>query len=190
MIERLPLRRIVVIGTSGSGKTTLAHRLAATLGSPLTPMDAVFHQPDWTPLPVEEFRRRMTDLVARDAWVIDGNYSVVRDVVFEAADVIVWLDLPKWLAMARITRRTVGRGLTGQEMWNGNSEDWRNAFKRGPEENMIVWTWSTHGDRHRRYAAMQAGEWSHKHWIRLRTRRDVESFARSVERSSATIEPA
>ena len=73
MIERLPLRRIVVIGTSGSGKTTLAHRLAATLGSPLTPMDAVFHQPGWTPLPVEEFRRRMTDLVARDAWVIDGN---------------------------------------------------------------------------------------------------------------------
>ncbi|HSF86889.1 MAG TPA: adenylate kinase [Acidimicrobiia bacterium] len=179
------MQRIVVIGTSGSGKSTLAHRLAVAIDAPVSQLDALFHQPDWTPLPVERMRGRVAEIAAGERWVVDGNYAMVRDIVWEAADVIVWLDLPKWLAMSRITRRTLSRGITKRGLWNGNTEDWRNAFRWGPTENMIRWTWTTHADRHWRYGSMQAGEWAHKRWVRLRSRREIEGFAASVE-SQAT----
>ena len=178
------MRRIAVIGTSGSGKSTLAHRLAVAIDAPVTSLDAVFHQPEWTPLPPGQFRERTAEIVAGERWVVDGNYSLVRDIVWEAADVIVWLDLPKRVAMSRITRRTVLRGITKRGLWNGNTEDWRNAFKIEPTENMIRWTWTTHDNRHRRYQMLQAGPWSHKRWIRLRTPREVEAFAANVEAQS------
>jgi hypothetical protein len=33
--------------------------------------------------------------------------------------------------------------LTRRTLWNGNREDWRFLFKRDPEENIILWAWST-----------------------------------------------
>ncbi|MCA1843265.1 MAG: (d)CMP kinase, partial [Actinobacteria bacterium] len=61
-----------VVGNSGSGKSTLAVALASRLGVPCLELDAVFHQPGWTELPVGEFRARVADAAAGHAWVIDG----------------------------------------------------------------------------------------------------------------------
>src|SRR5262245_56308830 len=51
------MRRVSVVGNSGSGKTTVAAALAERLGVACTELDAINHQPNWTPLPVDEFRR-------------------------------------------------------------------------------------------------------------------------------------
>ncbi len=174
------MQRISVIGTSGSGKTTLAHRIAAVCGAPVIPMDAVFHQPGWTPLPADEFRRRMAELTAGERWVTDGNYSDARDIVWGAADLIVWLDLPKWLVMVRMIGRTAVRAVTGRELWNGNRESWRDVLSRDPERSIIVWAWTTHGERRRRYAAEQAMDSSGARWVRLRTRGEVDRFVSTL----------
>src|SRR5690606_9770449 len=34
-------------------------------------VDAVYGQPGWTPLPVEQFRRRVDELTAGDGWVVE-----------------------------------------------------------------------------------------------------------------------
>ena len=57
------MRRVSVVGISGAGKTTLARRLAPALDVPHVELDAIFHQPGWTELPVEEFR-----LVSATSW--------------------------------------------------------------------------------------------------------------------------
>ena len=75
------MRRVSVVGTSGSGKSTLASSLADRLGADFLELDSVFHQADWVPLPTPEFRRRVAAVVTGERWVIDGNYSKVRDVV-------------------------------------------------------------------------------------------------------------
>jgi hypothetical protein len=39
---------------------------------------------------------------------------------------------PSWRVMARITRRTLGRMITRDELWNGNREQWRNLLTPQP----------------------------------------------------------
>ncbi len=56
------------------------------LGSPHVELDSIYHQPDWTPLGEEEFRARVTEATESPHWVVDGNYSVVQEVVWQKAD--------------------------------------------------------------------------------------------------------
>jgi adenylate kinase family enzyme len=78
---RIRLTRVVVQGTSGSGKSTLASTLADVLGAEYLELDALYKQANWTGLEVEEFRARVNAFVAQPRWVVDGNYSQVRDIL-------------------------------------------------------------------------------------------------------------
>jgi len=69
-------------------------------------LDAIYHQPDWQPLAAEEFRALVTAAIAADGWVVDGNYSAVRELVWARADTVVWLDPPRLRVMRRIIWRT------------------------------------------------------------------------------------
>lgn len=179
------MRRVVVIGTSGSGKTTLACDLARRLGVPHVEIDALYHRPNWTHVDDDELACQITEAVVADGWVIDGNYSRVRHIVWSAADTIVWLDYPKWLVMSRMVRRSIHRAITGRELWHGNRERLKNLLNPNREENIILWAWTTHELNHRRYVeAFAAPEWSKKNLVRLRSPPHARRFlsdARPVE---------
>ncbi len=145
------MRRVSVVGNTGSGKTRLAKQLAARLGVPHLELDAIFHQPNWTPLPTDEFRARVAAVVADDAWVVDGNYSSVRDLVWQRADTVVWLDVPRGTVMWQVVARTLRRMASGEELWNGNRERWQ--FCSHKDESIIAWAWSNHAKFRNRYAA-------------------------------------
>ena len=137
-------QRIVVQGPSGSGKTTLAKTIANSLGFPYLELDSVFHQANWTPLDEVAFRGVVSSFADQPQWVSDGNYGAVRDLLWRRADVIVFIDLPKWQVMARIVKRTLRRAILRTELWNGNRESPRNLISRDPERNIVLWTWNTH----------------------------------------------
>lgn len=61
------MRRISLVGVSGSGKTTVGRQLAAALDVPFIELDSLFHQPGWTDLPHDEFRRRVSEALKADA---------------------------------------------------------------------------------------------------------------------------
>lgn len=166
------MRRIAVIGNSGSGKSTVAALIARRLGAPHVELDAIYHQPGWVPLPVEEMRERVAATVAGERWVVDGNYSAVRDLVWSRADTIIWLDLPRLVVARQVVWRTLRRAAVRKELWNGNRERWRNLFSLDPEESVIVWSWSKHGTYRRQYTeAMHDPRWAGLHWIRVPSRR-------------------
>lgn len=118
----------------------------------------------------------MSELTAGDRWVVDGNYSAVREkVVWPRADTIIWLDLPRLQVMRQISRRTFKRMLLRQELWNGNRESLRNVFSRDPDRSIVMWAWSQHSTCHDRYlAAARDPRWEHLEFIRLCSRGDVD----------------
>src|SRR5439155_11910191 len=92
--------RLVVVGTSGSGKTTIAARLAALLAVPHVELDAFQHGPNWEQATEAQLRARAAAATTGDGWVVDGNYSAVRDVVWPRATTIVWLDYDRGVVHA------------------------------------------------------------------------------------------
>lgn len=165
------VRRVAVLGPSGAGKSTLAAALAERLDLPWLELDGVFHQPGWTALPDAEFRRRVGDVVAGDRWVVDGNYSIVRDLVLARADTVVWLRVPRPVVMGQVLLRTSRRLLLRTELWNGNRESLRNVLSRDPERSIVLWAWRAHGRHDAEYAALRD-----ERWVVLRSRREVAAF--------------
>jgi len=171
------MRRVSIVGVSGSGKTTIGRRIAASLGVPFVELDGIFHQPAWKDLPLDDFRARVSEAVSGDGWVVDGNYSGVRDLVWQRAVTVVWLVLPRRVVMRRVTMRTVRRVVTRQELWNGNREPLSNLYRWDPERNIIRWAWVKHAASHDRYAAaMEDPRQAHLRFIRLRSAAEVDAF--------------
>jgi adenylate kinase family enzyme len=172
------VRRVSVVGNAGSGKTRLAKELAARLRVPHVELDAIFHQPNWTPLPTEQFRQRVAEVTAADGWVVDGNYSSVRDLVWHRADTVIWLDLPRATVMRQVVGRTLRRVASGQELWNTNRESWRTLFDR--DESIVSWAWNNHAKYRSRYAAaVQDPKYGHLAFIRLGSKPEIDRFVRS-----------
>jgi hypothetical protein len=175
------MRRINVTGTSCSGKTTLARGLARRLDLPCVEYDALFWDADWTPVPPETFRDRVTSALAGDEWVADGGYAALRDVTWSRADTVVWLDYPMRTVLARWARRTIRRIRTQEEFWpgTGNRESIRNALRRG---GLLWWILGTHRRRHRSIAAAMADR-PDLSWIRLRSPAEAERWLSGLQPS-------
>jgi len=175
------VRRVSVVGVSGSGKSTLGRELAARLAVPYVELDAIFHQPEWTPLPEEHFRRRVTAIAAGDGWVIDGNYHAVLPLVWERADTVVWLDPPRPTVMRRVIWRSVRRAAGRVELWNGNTERWRNLFTWDEQESIVSWAWHRHPVYRQRYAAAARDPGNaHLTFYRIATRADARRILDSA----------
>ena len=171
------MRRVSVVGTSGSGKTTFARTLAGRLGVPHIELDSIYHQPNWTPLPDDEYRIRVGGIVAGPAWVIDGNYSAVRQLVWDSADTVVVLAYPRRVVMRRIIGRSLNRVILRRALWNDNRERWSNLLSRVPEENIALWAWTSYEKNLNRYlVAMSDPRWRHLTFHRFTTPTQARQF--------------
>lgn len=172
-----------MVGCSGGGKTTMAKRLAEMLGLPHLELDLVYHQPNWVSLSTEEFRERVEAFTEQNRWVVDGNYfSDIGDITWGRADTVIWMDTPRYVATGRVVRRTFGQLVRREELWNGNRERLREALSRNPERSIIVWSWARHDKYTARYAkAMRGKQWRHVRFVRVRSKREVQSFLHSLE---------
>ncbi len=145
--------RLVVIGVSGCGKTALARQISLRFDLPHIELDALYWEANWQPAPGTVFRERVQAATADEAWVVDGNYSQSRDIVWPRATHVVWLDYGLFTIMWRVSLRTLRRLISQQELWNGNRESLRAVFGG----NSIVWYAFTSFRRHRgKYAALLA----------------------------------
>lgn len=100
------MRRIAVIGCGGSGKSYLSRQLAARLGIPAIHLDSLYYQKgSWIPHEVDTWRSKHRDLVAQEAWVLDGNYLATLPERLHAADTVIFLDLPTATCLRRVCQR-------------------------------------------------------------------------------------
>ena len=96
-------KRIFVTGNAGAGKTTFATNLAEVLGLPFHGLDQVVWQERWQKTPELEKNAQIDKLISGEAWIIDG----VSDRAMQAADVVVFLDVPRRVSALRVMRRNL-----------------------------------------------------------------------------------
>jgi adenylate kinase family enzyme len=175
------IRRVAVIASaSGNGKTTMGRELAELMGVPFVELDALVHGPNWTETPDDVLAAQLAPVLASEGWVIDGTYRrKLGDRVLEAADVVVWLDLPIRVWLPRLVRRTARRLIGREQIWNGNRESLRGAF--WGRDSLFGYALRAHFTRRR--------EWpSELHAfpvLRLRTTAGVKAFLTRATRREA-----
>ncbi|TMK52543.1 MAG: topology modulation protein [Actinobacteria bacterium] len=110
------MERVTIVGCGGSGKSYVAQELGRLLDLPVIHMDAVYFDDHWNPLPMERFEAVQREFVAAPRWVIDGNYNSTVQVRLEAADTVVFMDLPTRVCLWGILSRQLrhGRGQNEQ----------------------------------------------------------------------------
>lgn len=106
------MKRIAILGAPGSGKSTLAKQLGVVLALPIIHLDDLFWDvwhggPDPTPT---QIRAKLDEVANLPEWIIDGIHggqpSVdARRIRLDAADMIVYLDLPPLLCVSRLMQR-------------------------------------------------------------------------------------
>ena len=167
------MKRILILGSSGSGKSTLARRLGATLELPVIHLDRHYWQPGWVPTPEMEWVETVNQIIQRPQWIIDGNYRSTLDIRLQAADTIVFLDLPPWLCALRATKRRIQYANTPRpDMAKGCRE--RLFDPQFPEFIRHIWTYPNRArpDVKKRLANYS----SDKEIIWLKTTDDVSQF--------------
>lgn len=150
-MEPFNYKRIVVVGTTSSGKSTLANSLADKLGYDFIELDALHWEADWQEAPLEVFRERVETATQAEAWVVAGNYSTARDIVWPKAEAVIWLDYPLPIVFSRLWRRTWQRWWHQEELWNGNRESIWTHFKLWSPESLFHWLFRTYWRRKRDY---------------------------------------
>ena len=100
-------KRILILGPSGAGKSTLARRIGARLGLPVVHLDTINWNPGWVQTEVGLFRQRVAEAAAREAWVMDGNYTTHLDLRLPRAEAVIWLDLPRYIYFPRAVWRSI-----------------------------------------------------------------------------------
>src|SRR5262245_54899461 len=158
-MDRGRFERVAIVGSSSAGKTTLARALSRAMDAPHVELDALYWGPDWTPRPREVFRAAVQAAVGAPRWVVDGNYSVARDLVWGRATAVVWLDYSFFLIYPRALSRTFRRIVSQEPLWADNRESLRNAL----DPDWIPW-WilRTFRRRRREYPALfRRAEFAH-----------------------------
>ena len=179
MSDRFTARRINVVGTSAAGKTSMAAALATLLDVPHVEMDALHWEPNWTEAPDDVLRDRVRAAIAGDGWVVDGNYAMVRDLLWERVEAVVWLDLPLRTVLWRYLTRTIRRVGRREELWNGNRE--RLSTHLFSRDSLLWWILTTYRRRRREYPPQLAAR-PDIVTVRLRSRRAADRWLADVTR--------
>ena len=162
------MQRILVIGSGGAGKTTLAKRLGCILKIEVIHLDSLYWQSDWIEPPKPEWQKTVEQLLTRDCWIMDGNYSGTLELRLAACDTVIFLDLPRTTCLWRVIKRARKyRNQSRPEMTEGCPERIDLAF--------LFWVWNYQKRTKPKIVSMLKNKPA-SNIIWLRTDAEVEGF--------------
>lgn len=174
LVPEINMQKILVIGSGGAGKSTFSRRLGKILNIEVVHLDTLYWNPGWIETPKLEWRRIVEELLKRDSWIIDGNYSGTLAIRVDACDTVIFLDVARPICIWRVLKRMILYRSRGRpDMAEGCRESFNLQF--------IRWIWE-YPERTRPKVLKLIKESSqNKDVIRLRKQSDIEIFLASVE---------
>lgn len=117
------IKKIMVLGCSGAGKSTISFKLSDHFQLPIFHMDQLFWKSGWVESEREEWIAKHEKIMKLPAWVIDGNYHSTMDERLEHTDLIIYMDLPRWMCLWGVIKRRIQyQGKARPEMNEGCKE--------------------------------------------------------------------
>jgi adenylate kinase family enzyme len=164
------MNKILVIGVSaGVGKSTFSRKLGEKLKLAVYHLDCYFWNPGWKEASEEEFRARQIELVQHDRWIIEGNYRTTLDIRMPHADTIIYIELPRIVAMYRVLKRW--------RMYLGKDRPDRAAgCKEQMEWSFLKFIWTTYRARKKNFNKMLDQLKSEKNVIKLKSQSEIDEF--------------
>ena len=115
------MKKIIVIGCPGSGKSTLSRKLHNITEIPLYHLDMMFWNEDKTTVEKSVFVKRLSEVLIKDSWIIDGNFSSTMECRMNECDTVIFLDYPTDVCLDGVEKR---RGKPrGDIPWIETEED-------------------------------------------------------------------
>ena len=163
------MRRVLVIGSGGSGKSTVAAKLGELLKLEVNHLDKFYWSSGWVKPEPDEWIRKVTELVERDSWIMDGNYSGTLDLRLRKCDTIVFLDLPRLVCLWRIVKRFfLYRNRSRPDIAEGCHENLNLEF--------FSWVWNYRRRSRPKVVRLLQAHAGDKQIFWLRSRNDVKKF--------------
>ena len=141
------MNRIQIMGCSGAGKSTLARKLGEKTGLPVIHIDQLFWKSGWVESSKDEIDRKIMEAAAGERWILDGSYSRTMEHRLERCDLVVYLDLPRWVCVASVIYRYLQNiGRVRPDMPEGCPEkiDWK----------FLTWVWNYNRKHRQAYLGM------------------------------------
>ena len=115
------MKKVIVIGCPGSGKSTVSRALHNKTGIPLYHLDMMYWNADKTTVEKSIFLERLSVVLEKNEWIIDGNYGSTMELRMAACDTVIFLDYPLDICLDGIRER---RGKPRSDMpWIETEED-------------------------------------------------------------------
>lgn len=130
------MNRVMVIGCPGAGKSTFSRKLHDKTGLELIYLDMLWHKEDRTTVSRDEFDEKLTEILKKDKWIIDGNYQRTLEKRFQCCDTVFLFDLPTELCIDGAKSRI---GKKREDMpWVENEldEDFRQWIEDFPKNQL------------------------------------------------------
>ena len=100
------MKKIIIIGCPGSGKSTVSRTLHNKTGIPLYHLDMMYWNADKTTVEKNVFLERLSAVLEKDEWIIDGNYGSTMELRMAACDTVIFLDYPLDVCLDGIKERS------------------------------------------------------------------------------------
>ncbi len=166
------MERIILIGCGGAGKSTLARQMGEKLNIPVIHLDSIFWLPGWVEMEQEAFDARLREELAKDRWIMDGNFNRTMPERIARCDTIIYLDFSRWTCLMGVLKRVLtSYGKVRPDMGAGCPER--------IDLDFLKWVWNFNKNKREKYYRM-LNEAEGKQTIVLKNRRMVRRFLDSL----------
>ena len=166
------MKKIIVLGSGGAGKSTFSKRLGEILDIDVIHLDRLYWRPNWQEMPKDEWRTIVGEIISRDCWVMDGNYTATREMRIRACDTVIFLDIPRRVCLYRILKRTlIYHGQSRPDMPAGCNERFDLEF--------ALWVWN-YPNRSKKKIVGTLGQFPDKKIVVLRSSKEADDYLLSL----------
>lgn len=166
------MERVVIIGCGGAGKSTLARQLGQMLQIPVVHLDKLFWRPGWVQVSKEEFDRLHRQELAKERWIMDGNFDRTMEERLARCDTVIYLDFSRAACLWGVAKRIFTTyGKVRVDMGEGCPERFDLEF--------LKWVWDFNKNKRQRVYQRLAQVEHAKVYI-LKDRKQVRTFLEGV----------